>query len=38
MLIRTFVLKIKNNESKALTDHEIIDRFTEQIESVITQV
>ena len=38
MLIRTFVLKVINNESKILTSHEIIDRIAEQIESVITQV
>ena len=38
MLIRTFVAKIINNDRKLLTDHEIIDRTAEQIESVITQV
>ena len=36
--IRTFVLKVINNERKVLTDHEIIDFIAEQIESVITQV
>ena len=38
MLIRTFVLKVINNERNILTDHEITDRIAEQIESVITQV
>ena len=38
ILIRTFVLKVINNERKILTSHEIIDRIAEQIESVITQV
>ena len=38
MLIRTFVLKVINNESKILTDHEITDRIAGQIEPVITQV
>ena len=38
MLIRTFVLKVINNERKILTHQEIIDRIAEQIESVIFQV
>ena len=38
MLIRTFVLKVTNNERKKLTNHEIIDPTAEQTESVITQV
>ena len=38
MLIRTFVLKVANNDRKILTHHEIFDRITEQIEPVITQV
>ena len=38
MRIRTFVLKIINNERKILHYHEIIDRMTEKIVSVITQV
>ena len=38
MLILTLVLKVINNERKFLTNHEIIDRTAEQIESVITQV
>ena len=38
MLIRTFVLMVINNDRKSLTDHEIIDRIAEQIESAITQV
>ena len=38
MLIRTFVLKVANNERKILTHREIFDCITEQIESVITQV
>ena len=32
MLIRTFVLKVINNERKILTYCKIIDRITEQIE------
>ena len=31
MLIQTFGLKVINNESKTLTNHEIIDRIVEQI-------
>ena len=31
MLIRTFVLKVINNERKKLTHHEIIDRIAEQM-------
>ena len=38
MPIQTFVLTVINNERKILTDHEIIDRIAEQIESVIPQV
>ena len=38
MLIRTFVLKVINNERKILNDHEIIDRNAEQIDSVIIQL
>ena len=38
MLIRTFVLKVINNERKKLTHHEIIDRIAEQTASVIIQV
>ena len=37
MLIRTFVLKVINNERKILTHHEITDRIAEQTDSVITQ-
>ena len=33
MLIRTFVLKVINNERKNLTHHETTDRIAEQIES-----
>ena len=38
MLILTLALKVINNDRKFLTNHEIIDRTAEQIESVITQV
>ena len=38
MLIRTFVLKVINNERKKLTHHEIIDRTVEQTVAVIIQV
>ena len=38
MLIRTFILRVTNNEKKVLTDHEINDRIAEQIESVITEI
>ena len=38
MLIRTFGLKVINNDKKFLTDHEVTDRIAEQIKSVITQV
>ena len=38
MLIRTFVLKVINNERKILTHHEITDCIAERIESVIPQV
>ena len=38
MLFQTFVIKVINNEWKKLTCHEIIDRISEQTESVITQV
>ena len=38
MLIRTFVLRVTNNEKKVLTDHEINDRIAEQIELVITEI
>ena len=38
MLIRTFVLKVINNERKILTNNEVIDCIAEQIESVVTQV
>ena len=36
MLIRTFVLKVINDERKKMTHHEITDRIAEQTESVIT--
>ena len=35
MLIRTFVVKVIDNERKKLTHHKIIDRIAEQIASVI---
>ena len=38
MLIRTFVLKVINNERKKLTHHEIIDCSADQTASVIIQV
>ena len=38
MLIKIFVIKIINKETKILTHHEIIDCMAEQIESVITQM
>ena len=38
MPIRTFVLKVINNERKWLTHHEIIDHTAEQTASVIVQV
>ena len=38
MLIRTFVLKVINNERKKLTHHEIIDRIAEQTASGIIHV
>ena len=38
MVIRTFVLKVINDERKILTRHDIIDRITEKIVPVITQV
>ena len=38
MLIRTFVLRVINNERKELIHHEIIDRIVEQTELLITQV
>ena len=38
MLIRTFVLKIINNETKYLTHHEIIDCTADRIVSVIAQM
>ena len=38
MLIRTFVLKIINNETKHLTHHEIIDRTADKIVSMIAQI
>ena len=34
ILVRTFVLKVINNERKILTHYEIIDRTAEQIVSV----
>ena len=34
MLIRTFVLKVTNNERKKLTHHGIIDRIAEQTKSL----
>ena len=37
MLIRTFVIKVINNERKKLTHHEIIDCIAEQTASVIIQ-
>ena len=37
MLIRTFVLKVINNERQELTHHQIIDRIAEQTASVIIQ-
>ena len=36
-IIRTFVLKVIINERKILTNHEIIDRIAEQIESGIKE-
>ena len=36
MLIRTFGLKVINNDKKFSTDHEITDCIAEQIKSVIT--
>ena len=38
ILIRTFVLKVINNERKKLTHHEIIDCIAEQTASVTIQV
>ena len=38
MLIRTFVLKVINNERKKLTHHEIIDRIAEQTASLLFQM
>ena len=38
MLIRTFVLKVINNDRKKLTYHEMIDRIAEQTALVIIQV
>ena len=38
MLIRTFVLKIINNETKYLTHHEIIDCTAHELVSVIAQM
>ena len=38
MLIRMFVLKIKNNERKTLTRHKIINYIAKQIVLVITRV
>ena len=38
MLIRTFILKVINNQIKILTDHKIVDRDAEQSESAIPQV
>ena len=38
VFIRTFVLKVINNERKILTHHEIIDRIAEKVVSVITQL
>ena len=38
IFIRTFVLKVINNERKKLTHHEIIDRSAEQTALVIIQV
>ena len=38
MPIRTFVLKVINNEGKKLAHHEIIDSIAEQTASVIIQV
>ena len=38
MLIRTFVLKVINDEIKKLTHHKIIDRIAKQIPLVIIQV
>ena len=38
MLIRTFVLKVINNERKKLTRPAVIDRIAEQTASVITQM
>ena len=37
MLIRTFVLKVINNERKILIHHEIIDYIAEQTVSGITK-
>ena len=36
--VRSKGLKVMNNESKTLTNHEIIDRIVEQIQSMLTQV
>ena len=38
MLIRTFILKVINNERKKLTHHEIIERIAEQTALVTIQV
>ena len=38
MLIRTFVVKVIDNERKKLTPHKILDRIAEQIASVIIPV
>ena len=38
MLVRTFVLKVINDERKNLTHHEIIDCIAEQTALVIIQV
>ena len=38
MLIRTFVLKVINDEIKKLTHHKIIDRIAKQTPLVIIQV
>ena len=38
MLIRTFVLKLVNNEGGKLTHNKIVDCIAEQPESVILQV
>ena len=35
MLIRTFAIKVMNNERKILTHHKIIDHIAEEIAQII---